>query len=140
MVHGISHDVNHGIEQPLDHIRVEFDIPAGNIQDDALARCAAHFAHRLLKAREQRVHRDHPRLGDFIPQAEGQLLKPAHVLSALADHCTELRHGLGNVGRYFRHTAGEDVDIVIFVEFQLAEVHKEPGGRHLKLIGDWFGE
>ena len=52
----------------------------------------------------------------------GELLQVAHVLPAMPDHRVELRHGLGNVGGDFHHVAGENIEIVVLIEFELPEV------------------
>ena len=61
------------------------------------------------------------RAGDLIPHAECELLQLAHVLMRPPDGSAQLRHGLGDVRRDFADAPGQNVEVVVLVEFEAAK-------------------
>ena len=76
----IAHEVNQGIDQPLDDARIDFGMFTGCDQRHFFSRCTRHLTRGPSESSERRTHRHHAGPGDFVPHTEGQLCQVTHVV------------------------------------------------------------
>ena len=79
-------------------------------------------------AREQGIESadgHHARGGDFVLEVVGELGELVDVAFDAIDVALELREDFVDVGGNFGHGAGEDVEIVVAIHFEFAELVEE---------------
>ena len=80
------------------------------------------IAHRAREARIKIADRHHARLRDFILQTVRKLGELVDVAIHTTNKAIELREHFGDVGGNFGQRAREDVEIVIAIHLQFAEL------------------
>ena len=117
----IAHQMNQRIDQPFHHTRIDFRAFAGHRHLHVFAGRTGAFPHRPPKPGEQHADRHHPGFGSLVPYAGGQLLQLVHFVPCSLNRSVQLRNRFADVSGPFADPASEDVEIVVFIELQLAE-------------------
>ena len=120
--HRVANQVQQRIGDLLNNVVVEFGVVAFQLQVDQLVRSLRRVAGRASDARIKVADRHHARLRDFILQTMRKLGELINVAINPTHKSIELAENLGDVGRDFRQRAREDVELVIAIHFQLAEL------------------
>ncbi len=125
----VADQVDQGIDQTFYHPGIDFGVFPRRHQGHFLPRRPRHLACGAAEAGKGRPDGHHARPGDFIPHAERQLLQMAHVLVGPANRSAQLGHRLGDVCGDFADASRQDVEVVVFVELQAAEIAQTRHGR-----------
>src|SRR6185437_15996843 len=134
--HSVAHQMDQRVRNLLDDVVIEFCFSALQLEFCAFPGSFGGIAHRSRKTSVQIPNRHHARLRDFILQAMRQLGELVNIGINTPDKPPKLRQDFADVGGNFRQGPGENVEIIIPVHFELAELGMRLA-RQRSIAGEW---
>ena len=119
---GVADQVHERIGNLLDDVVVELGFVADEVEFDLLAGGLGGVANGARQAGIESADGHHARGGEFVLQVVRELGEFVDVAFDAADVAFELRQHFVDVGGNFGHGAGEDVEIVVAIHLEFAEV------------------
>ena len=134
---GIANEVHERIGNLLNDVVVELGLVADEIEIDLFAGRNGGVANRARQARIEGADGHHAGGGEFVLQVVRELGEFVDVAFDASDVALELREDFVDVGGNFGHRAREDVEVVVAIHLEFAEVVEQAiaGGRARQTLG-----
>src|SRR5215831_32101 len=135
---GVADEMYERIGNLLNDVVVKLGFAAEKIEFDKLAGRLCGVANGAGKTRVESADWHHARSGNFVLQVVRELCKFVDIAFNSANETAKLREHFVDVSGDFGHGARQDIDVVVAVHFQFAEIGPEGGvpgggaGEHLR--------